>query len=175
MKKIGKRVVTMLAVAAMISLPGCGNSETEVKGETYRTSKLSVLVPEGWKAFSKADIFDKYPGEQGDPTGVLIYKGAKDDLDVFRKPGITIDYYPPDSAMGALKDHYPDRKERQPVTTGPYTWERFSTVANDHPLTVLTVKEPHQIQVAVWEDVEKQKISLEDADLKAILASIKIK
>ena len=186
MKKKYQRVVAMLVIAMMILLPGCGKTDSkevakegtevaEIKGETYETSLLSVLVPEGWMAFPKADIFEEYPDEPGDPSGLLIYKGAQDDLDAFTKPGITIDYYPPEKTMVSPKSYYDDAKDLDPITTGEYTWEGFTATSLDKPLTVLSVTEPYQIQVSVWTDVDDGHISLEDADLQAILASLKIK
>lgn len=188
MKKTCKKMMVLLAV--LLAMTGCGKSDSagnakgaageetkavEIKGETYETSLLSVLVPEGWMAFPKADVFEDYPDEPGDPSGLLIYKDAKDDFDIFTKPGITIDYYTPDKTMVSPKSYYADAKDLEPITTGEYTWEGFTATSLDKPLAVLSMTEPYQIQVSVWTEMDDGKISLEDADLQAILASIKIK
>ncbi len=147
----------------------------EIKGETYETSLISALCPEGWMAFHKADFFEEYPDEPGDPHGLRIHKGAKEELDQLSTPGIQVDYYPEDTEMYDSKEFYEDAKELEPFTTGDYTWEGFSATSAGMKLMVLTVREPYQLEVTIFPELGDQTISLDDADVQAILSSITVK
>lgn len=183
MKKFYKALAITAMAVMTFSMAGCGSSGSssgakteaeQVKGEVYETSVMSVLVPDGWMVFPKADIFEEYPDEPGNPNGMQIYKGAEDEIDAFTKPGLTIDYYNSDTTMVSPKSYYSDAEDITPFTTGDYTWEGFTATSLDKPLTVLISNDP-QIQVSVWTDNDDGTISVDDADVQAILSSITIK
>ena len=61
-------------------------------------------------AFHKADFFEEYPDEPGDPHGLRIHKGAKEELDQLSTPGIQVDYYPEDTELYRLMTTKPNEK-----------------------------------------------------------------
>ncbi len=182
-----KKLAMVLALGMVLSLAGCGNkgeysttsgsaaAPVEIKGEIYETSMMSVLIPDGWMAFPKSDIFEEYPDEPGNPSGLLIYKGAKEEWDQFTKPGLTINYYTPDTTLVILKDYYDDVKDLKDMTIGGRTWQGFTATSLDTPVAVVWTTEPDQIEVNCWLQTDEGSISVDDADVQAILASITIK
>ena len=174
MKKIISLFLTVLLTLSLTACGGEPKSPADVKGEVYETSLISVLVPEGWMAFPSADIFDEYPDEPGDPHGVRIHKGAKNEWSQFTTPGIQIEYTPADKQLMVLKDFYEDAEDLEPLTTGDYTWQGFSATSLSTKLLVLWVTEPYQIQISIFPEMGKKPITLQDADVQAILMSIKV-
>lgn len=179
-----KKVIVLLAVLVMsaLMLVGCGspvsaNSNDQgdgaaaIIGETYEAGNLSALVPDGWKAFPASDLFDEYDGDY-DPNGLSIYKGAEDEFDVLIKPGMQITYYD-GSMMEPSKDFYDDAEDLEPFELGGYTWQGFTCTSLDYPIAVLWAEDGNdQFSVNVWLENEGEQISLEDADVQAIIESI---
>lgn len=178
MKKIA---ALLLALVMLVTLAACGEKAPQkpedVTGETYETSLLTALVPDGWMAFVKSDVFQDYPDEDGDPTGVRIYKDAKSEWDMFSKPGVLIDYYPnSDTSLEYLKAWYDNAEDIDAITVGKYTWEGFKGESAEEPtLVLLTETDAGQIQVTMTLESSGGKIALEDADVQAIITSITIK
>lgn len=182
-----KKLAMVLALGMVLSLAGCGDkgegstasgsaaAPEEIKGETYETSLISVLIPDGWMAFPKSDFFEEYPDEPGDPSGLMIYKDAKDDWDQFTKPGLTIEYYTPDISLVVLKDYYNDVKDLEDMTIGGCKWQGFTATSMEKPVAVVWTTEPNQIMVTCWLQADEGSISVDDADVQAILASITVK
>lgn len=140
-----------------------------------KNMKISVLIPDGWMAFSKSDFFEEYPDEPGDPSGLMIYKDAKDDWDQFAKPGLTIEYYTPDISLVVLKDYYNAVKDLEDMTIGGCKWQGFTATSMEKPMAVVWTTEPNQIMVTCWLQADEGSISVDDADVQAILASITVK
>lgn len=69
MKK--KLLALLLAALMLLSLAACGDKApkdpADVKGTTYETSMISVLVPDGWKEFPKSDISKSIPTSRATP------------------------------------------------------------------------------------------------------------
>ena len=181
-----KKLVTItLALLMTLSLVACGNTGTggqpasepaAVKGETYDAGNVSALVPDGWKAFG---IQDMWADEEGamDPDQVQIAKGAAEDYDLFSKPSVLIQHYGADVDMMTLeKEMYDEGKDLEPLEIGGRTWNGFSAKSLGTPLTVLWTGEAgsDQFQVTVWTDMGDGTITLEDADVQAIIASIAV-
>ncbi len=178
--------ITLLALAlAALTLCGCsgggkdggGNAAQEpaqVTGETYDGGNLTVLVPEGWMAFNGVDFFDEY--EEGyDPNVVRIAKNAESEWDLFSKPYIEVEYYGPDASMvEPYRDAYEDPEDLEPLSLGDYTWQGFTGKSlMEQPMAVLwTEKGEHQFQATLYLESGDSKISLEDAEVLAILESV---
>ncbi|MBQ2697405.1 MAG: hypothetical protein IJF59_01915, partial [Clostridia bacterium] len=144
----------------------------QVPGEMFDAGRVKALVPEGWKGFPQKDPFSDQEGAT-DPDVINICKGATSDLDLLSKPFVRIDYYGPDTQMGGgLKDWYSNTEDLAPLQCGGYTWEGFTTT--DYGLMAVLVTEDgdHQYQASVYLETDDGKISLADADVQAILASV---
>lgn len=153
---------------------GKNNTSNETaKGETYDAGNVSVLVPDGWKAFPVTDAFEEYDGEY-DPTAVQVCKGGEEEWDIFTKPYMQINYYP-DNSMYVSSDWYDNVVELEPMQIGGYTWNGFTGTSLDYPMAVLYTDGDVQIQVSITLENTDGKISLDDADVQAIIASIQVK
>lgn len=176
-RKIGYLLVAAVLTAAMLvgcsgGKPATPSSPEEVKGETFDAGQISVLVPEGWKAFPAADLLDQYEGDN-DPTGLSVYKGAKSEWDQLTKPGITISSYKTEEFLSS-KDWYTDAKDIEVGSIGSYTCTGYTGTSLDYPYTVVEMVDGDTtIQAAILMENEGAKIALEDVDVQAILASIK--
>lgn len=164
-------------------LAGCGSdngSPEKVKGEMYDAGEVSALVPEGWLGCGVEDTLTAVP-EGEDPVmltdRIKIIKGGEDPSDIFTKPSVDIDYFGPDTEMLNLdswKDMYDDVSDIEPFTAGNYTWTGFTGSALDEPLAILWAEDgDDQYQVVIWLEKEGTSISIDDADVRAILASVK--
>ena len=180
-----KNIVSILvAVLLTAILAGCsgGSSATDpadIRGETFDGGNVSALVPDGWMGFHGVDFLDEY--EEGyDPNVIQIYKGAKSELDQFSTPYVMISYYGPDNPMfEPSKDFYEEGADLgadlEPFTTGSYTWKGFTAKSLDTPIAMLWTGEYGEGQIQLMICLENgEKISLDDVDVQAILASINI-
>lgn len=173
-KKFKILTVTVTVLMMLFVLAGCGGSS--VKGETFDCGNFEVFVPEGWYAYHGPDIFDEY--EEGyDPNVVNIGKDAKDEVELFSKPMFNITYSNGEkNLIIPSKDIYKDGKDLEEITTGDYTWKGFTATSLGYPIAVLyTESGDMQIQANLTLENGDMKVSLEDADVLAILEGIKTK
>jgi predicted small lipoprotein YifL len=188
-KKMKKVFVLMLALMICLAfLAGCGSKEpaatdsqdtnaqaaqTEISGDVFDAGEVSALVPAGWKAFAVSNIFSEEENAT-DPTAMQICKDAKEEWDLFSKPYLQINYYGADTSMEIYKDWYDDTEDLEPIKLDNYTWNGFTGKSMDYPVAVLWAEDgDDQFQVTIMLEMDDGKISVDDADVKAILASIK--
>lgn len=177
MKKLTAIFMTMLMT--MTLLAGCGgggggdtaSKEVTVKGTVFDAGNVKALVPEGWKAFEVPDAF----GDGMDPDIMHIIKGGSKDTDMLTNAYIRLVYYGPDQwMMTPDKDWYEDCVDLQPFEAGGYTWNGFSGKSMDVPLTVLWTEEGNiGYQLNLLTDADKSSFKLEDADVQAILMTLR--
>ena len=168
--------LALAIVLCLVLAAGCGSSEAsdpaEVKGEVFDAGEVSALVPEGWMAIPGSDLFDEYEGDTN-PFSFSIYKGAKSEWDMFSCPGLTISFYPADEEFYSAKDWYDEVQDLDPITMDNYTWTGYTGKSLDTPITVLEAKDgDNDFQVSLTTEMDNKTISLEDADVQAIIASI---
>ena len=172
------RVLTIMVTAFVMIFvfTGCGDSAKSVRGETFDGGNIEVFVPEGWKAFHGADTFGDYD-EGYDPNVVSIGKGADSELDLFSKPMMHITYSGKNRTLSMpSKELYKDGKDIEDIRTDDHTWRGYTATSVGYPIAVLFTEDgDEQIQVAVTLENGDEKISLEDADVLAILEGIKVK
>lgn len=180
MKKVlamGLAVVMSFAVLA-----GCGGTENGasgesadvVKGEVYDAGNVSVLVPEGWMAIPVDDIWSE-DEEATDPDQIQVCKDAESDIDILLKPYVHVVYYDESTdMMQPSSDWYDDVEELEPITAGDKTWEGFKASSIGLPFATLWTGEAggDQFQATIWLETDELSISLDDADVMAILESI---
>jgi len=149
---------------------GTQSSAPAVKGETYSAGNISATVPEGWQAFPF------YSGGEESPNTFAVHKGALNAMDMRYTPGVQIQLFPDGDGFGTdlMKAMYENVSDLAPQTLGGFTWEGFTGVSGDIPTALMwTDAGDDNILVAVWLEMEDVTISLDDADVQAIIASIK--
>jgi len=175
-----KKFSTLFLMAGMLMIMGCGGSggnssgSGKVSGEVYTSEVMSVLVPKGWKAFPGlvAGTIDEFREDQ-----VAIHKGAKQAIDQLDTPGIVINYFPQAKyARTPGKTWYDNVSDIAPFTMGNYEWEGFTgSISNRKCAIFWTTNADELFQVVAWLEYDGKKISLDDADVKALIASISTK
>ena len=176
MKRFTGILVTIIFVAVLSS---CGSKTPktidDVKGKELDSGIISVLVPEKWYGFFGKDVFDEYEGDIN-PYVVNVYYDAKSDWDTLSSPGVMITYYGPDTIMWEPNpDTYENAELMDDIVINGRTYKAFKATSLDYPIIMLWSKEPDQIQISIWPENGKKKISLDDIEVQAILNSIKIK
>ena len=164
-------VFTMIFVFA-----GCADSAKSVKGESFDGGNIEVFVPEGWKAFHGPDTFGDY--EEGyDPNVVSIGKGAESDFDLFNTPMVHITYSGKDRTLSMPpKELYQNSQDIKDIKTDNHIWKGYTATSIGYPIAVLFTEDgDEQIQVSLTLENGDEKISLEGADVIAILEGIKVK
>lgn len=181
MKKFLAMMLVVMMVAAMFV--ACGEKEPAtnggenggaVAGETYDTGAFTVVIPDGWKAFAVKDSFGSDPN--ADRVDALqIIKGGKTEFDLLTKPYIQFNYYGENSSlMEPSKDWYDEAQDIEPMTLGGYTWKGFTAKSLDLPIAILWTEEVNdqQFQASIYLEAGTEKITLQDADVQAILTSV---
>lgn len=174
-----KLIALLLTLSILVCFSACGGEETNpdnISGETYNAGNVSVLVPDGWKAFSVTDMWSEEENATN-PDQVNIVKGGKTDLDLLSKPYIQVIHYEPGSMITPSKEFYQSANDVESITTGSLTWEGFSaTGLLDSSMIIMwtTNADGHQFQINVYDKTNDGTITMKDADVQAILASIKI-
>lgn len=192
-----KKILALLLAAAMCAamLTGCGGDDKskengkpdsgetgtstttnpakpEVPGEMYDTGEFRALVPDGWAAFPITDVFSD--DNAADTSCFNIIKDGTSDLDLFSKPYVRFDYYGPDTQMmKPSSEWYENVEEVAPMQLGSHSWSGFTGEDGYGKMAVLWAEEGDiQYQATIWLEVEDKKITLDDKDVQAILASV---
>lgn len=182
-----KLIALLLALAMPLCFAACGDegsseggdsgAPAEITGTTTDAGNFTVLVPEGWKAFPVVDIWSEE--NANDPDQLNIVKGGQTDFDLLSKPYIQIVHYGPETdLLTPSKDFYDMAADVASFTTGTLTWQGFSAEGMlGSSLILLWTGEAgaHQYQINVYDKTDAGQITLTDADVQAILASITAK
>ena len=168
--KVGVLAALIVVFTMIFVFAGCADSAKSVKGESFDGGNIEVFVPEG------PDTFGDY--EEGyDPNVVSIGKGAESDFDLFNKPMVHITYSGKDRTLTMPpKELYQDSQDIKDIKTDNHIWKGYTATSIGYPIAVLfTEYGDEQIQVSLTLENGEEKISLEDADVIAILEGIKVK
>lgn len=146
----------------------------DVGGELYDAGNVTVLVPEGWKAFPDVDVFAEEEGALN-PDVLNVSKGGETEFDLFSKPYVRITYFGPSvTMMKPDKEWYDNPEDVAPFTTGDHAWYGFTCESLGVPLAVLWCEEGnHQYQATLTLGSGSDTISHENTDVRAILASVR--
>lgn len=175
-------------------LIGCEDNSTsdnaeatnqEITGEIYDTGKFRVLIPDGWTAFPIADVFADAPGTVN-TSCVNIIKDGESDRDVHSKPYIRLTLYDsPEMLPSSGKEFLTGVEDVGPMQLGDHIWSGYA--GEDHfggynekvlgKLASLLSQEGEvcfDATIRLSYSSRKQKITLEDRDVQAILASAEL-
>ena len=151
----------------------------------YDTGKLRALVPEGWAAFPVPDVFADEPGKMKTSCFYII-KGGTSDSDVHSKPYVMLEYYgsdipvtEPDEVLFANVEEVSSMQIGERIWNG-YVGEDLSggygNAVIGRMASLWTVENGVYLTATIRLefDGQKDKISLEDKELQAILASVEL-
>lgn len=165
----------MLSLCTACGAKGKNQDPTKITGEIFDAGNVSAMAPKGWKAFPVSDVFDAYEGDNN-PNSIYLCKGAKNEFDLFSKPLVTITYYGPDTIYYSAKSLFEDAKDIEGFTLGDYDWTGYEYASFEDAKTIMveTVKDDITITACFLTKTGNQTLSLEDPDIQAILANIKV-
>ncbi len=146
--------------------------------EVYNTGEFSVLIPNGWAAVAVKDPFSDPPNAEK-TNSLNIIKGGATEEDLRTGLYVRLDYYGPGTEMpepGA--EVCQNVAEIEPLRLGAYTWqgftgeELFGRVALGKVAVLWTDTEAGNFMASCWLERKREEITLEDPQLRAILASV---
>jgi len=144
----------------------------EIKGETYANEVFNVFVPEGWLL-----IPFSLNGEPN-PHTLGIYKGAVNEYSMVNCPGLEISYPAISRELfrPTSKSRYDNVVDLPPLVFENRVWEAFTGEYLNTPVAILLDDGDEGFLVAVWftSAFGEETISLDDADVLAIIASLSI-
>ena len=153
------------------------SESSEDSDENHSTRIFSVFVPKGW------EISPFYASGKVDPNVLGVHKGAANDYSGGLIPGMQISYRKGTGERLPIKSFYNEVEDMEPMVIGSYTWQGFTSYQKYTdtvlmPLTIIwTTVGDDAIQVGLFaprgERGSVSQVSLDDADVIAIIASIK--
>jgi hypothetical protein len=175
MKRIIALVLAVLLCVGILTACGGSNSSapTEAPGETYNVGDFSVYVPGGWKAFPSKDILSDDENAVN-PDAISLGKGAESEIDLFDHPYVMINYYGVNNTgFAPSKEFYDNVADLPEQTIGGLTWTGFSCESLGYKLNILWAERgEEQFQISMFVETDNGSISISDADVQAIIASI---
>ena len=139
-----------------------------MKSDLFDSGYFQIVVPDGWMAFCGIDSECKITQKK-----VHIFKEAKLETDIFTHAGITICFFGKQDIYVSPKFFYDNVADMEPFTLGAYTWYGYTCTSFGYPYTMLEAKQDGCVfQVMILMKNGEYEISLTDADVQAILASL---
>ena len=144
----------------------------DVKGETLADGNISALVPEGWMGMYGPDVFHDY--EEGyDPNVIQLVKDAKSEMDYFSNNYVQIAYYEDGTYILGGADG--NTTDIEPFTAGGREWVGYIYEGSGFKTANLVAEDGDaQFSAVILLEKDNKQISLEDADVQAILASVQV-
>lgn len=176
-----RRIAWILAAALLLTLTACGKKADDPQNGSeptgglleiglYSSGTFTASVPEGWYAMA---VYDMY----GNPISsrLRLVKGDGDEMEYGDFPHIEVSYFSP--------DFYPEHDEpndyedvimMDALTFGDKTFTGFSGMKNRQKMIHLWCEaEKTQFTVTILVNGVEDSVTLEDADVQAILADLK--
>ena len=172
-----KKTMILVLTISMFMLVGCGGSGGGAKasGDKYSTGAFNVQVPKGWASTPF------YRSGQISPNQLSVHKGTAEEYKLMSAPFLQIQLSTESGFSGEVnaKNSFKELKDIQPVTLGKNTWKGYTGVqargSSSIPLVYIwTAVGDANIAITLWTEMGDKKISLDDADVKAIIGSITI-
>jgi len=141
---------------------------SDMRGEVFDSGYFQIVVPNGWMAFFGIDSECRTTQKK-----VHIFKEAKLETDIFTHAGITICFFGKQDNYVSPKFFYDNVADMEPFALGTYTWHGYTCTSFGYPYTMLEAKQDGCVfQVMILMKNGEYEISLADADVQAILASL---
>ena len=146
-----------------------------VKGKIIDVGNITVLCPDGWTNFGIPDFMSDDKNATN-PNGLELRKGSEGEGYQYMMPGMEIQYYE-DGLGGDPTNYYSGKSEDWgPIEIGGRTWQGFIGVdQGEATIWARAHSEYSLISMRLMIEAEGVKISLDDADVQAIINSVNIK
>ena len=147
-----------------LSVVGCSSGKSEV----YDNGVISVTVPKGWMVYES-----KNSNNEVVKTNLSVVK-TTDKSKIMDSPMVTISYAGADKTLYPVtKDFYEDTEDLAVWEIGGKKFEGFKgTSFGAEMLYYFAVDGDKEYQVVIWPNMKNGTISLQDADVKAIVESL---
>lgn len=146
---------------------------TDITGERISAGNVSALCPDGWKSYP---VWDLWADEANtvDKDKLKFNKGAVSEDDQHVTPSMEIRYYGPNSTFFRPdKDRFDDPEDLSPMKIGERTWEGIAGLSwGNRQALIWTEDGDDEFLIAILLEYDGKKITLQDADVQAIIASI---
>lgn len=140
-----------------------------ISGQIIEVGKFTVLIPEGWFAHPV------YMNEALRDDQVNVVKGTDDPAKAFDAPLLSLSFGSKERPISFVdKEFYDDSdaKDIEPVVIGGRTFRGYTAKSLGYDLLYLFAEEGgQQFQVVMYYNQPEGQISLEDADVRAIIES----
>lgn len=175
-RSLKKSGIVMVLVLSLLALSSCGKkSMEEVTGNTYECKQFSALCPEDWVNCPVMELdkdtisinhlrFCKAEVEEGQEIGSAIYSNAY----------IDIAHYPANSEIYENMNAYSNIEDVSLEINGT-KWKGHSGELAGYKDVYLWIDGQVEWQVSIRLSDNDGDIELEDFDIQAILASLKLK
>jgi len=172
-KTLALILIFMLGVSILAGCNGGGGSSRSSGPERLDAGDISVEVPSGWKGYLISESMT--PDDTDYRTNQIeVYKGADSFWDIYIKPGLRIVYYGAGREMDNPDYFFSDPETLPAMELGGRTWNGYKGFWLDEERALLWTEDGvHQIRIEVVLESDG-KISLSDADVRAIIASIEL-
>ena len=163
----------LCAMALMLSSCGGGSGSSPVKGETYEVGTFSVLIPEEW---GTTTFFE----DGGVSKRTLnVYKGTESEWKSSKASYLRIRFYVDGKGVPLFTRSLYRETEDLQINIGKYTWTGYSGLSQSSPgnydspyILIWTDTGKDKVYIELSPARGEKKISLDDADVKAIITSI---
>lgn len=188
------RIAVVLGIIMIfaVSLCACGKGGGAAKGEAIDVGDFTVKAPDNWMVLVQTDMFGEKDAKGNFPKrtdAIGLIKDGKEEFDQFTNPVLYIYYYPGATAaekaestkawsFGSVTDLAPitingkecvtyEEKQESSLNEGEYFVYQY---------VFYPINDTDCIQFTVPIDmIEFKGISVEDADVKAIMESVALK
>jgi len=146
---------------------------SSVAAQQGSAGTVSASVPNGWES-----ILIESALSDNDPYGMVVYLDTGDSLDMFFAPGLHISVFREGEMFGKnmSKDEFLNSSDLAPLTLGNYTWNGYTGEYKSIPVTVLWTQTGKDIiEIKIELKNVNGEISLNDADVRAIISSVLLK
>ena len=194
-----KRLALLLALCLVITgcLTACGDSagtgeaesqeqggEQGAAGDTFDVGDFTVAVPSGWMKLPMSDVFGEQDAEGNYPQRTDycgLIKGGESELDAFSKPTVYITYSAESGAeeqADMLDIFYSDMTAIDVTVNGQKTvsYQCKDEAGWTRQVVFVSLTDSSCFQVDIPVDMDGTPgVSVEDADVMAILESLTVK
>ena len=149
---------------------------SNVKGKIIDPGNITLLCPDGWTSFSIPDYLSSQANAKN-PNGIDLRKGSEGEGYEYLMPSLEIQYYEHGFSSDEPTNKYEGKSENWgPIELGGHVWKGFIGLDEDKAFIWTNIGGGYsQITIRLELEAEGVRIGLGDAEVQAIINSIKVK